>query len=93
MVEILKPFKIDLALLPINGNDPSRKVAGNLDAKEAAQLAKDIGARIVIPCHYDMFTFNTANANEFASACERIRQRYWILKPGRHFCSSFLHRS
>jgi L-ascorbate metabolism protein UlaG (beta-lactamase superfamily) len=85
MVELLRPFKIDLALLPINGNDPNRGVAGNLDAAEAAQLAKEIEARIVIPCHYNMFTFNTADPNEFAAECEKIGQRYCILQPGGHF--------
>jgi L-ascorbate metabolism protein UlaG (beta-lactamase superfamily) len=54
MVEILKPFNVDVALLPINGNDPSRGVAGNLNIKEAAELGKTIGAKIVVPCHYDM---------------------------------------
>jgi hypothetical protein len=29
--EILKPYKVDIALLPINGNRPERKVAGNLN--------------------------------------------------------------
>jgi L-ascorbate metabolism protein UlaG (beta-lactamase superfamily) len=30
MVDTLKPFEPDVAILPINGNDPARKVAGNL---------------------------------------------------------------
>ena len=59
IVDLLKPFSIDVAFLPINGNRPERKVAGNLNAEEAAQLGKEIGAKLVIPCHYDMFTFNT----------------------------------
>src|SRR6185295_12055076 len=65
MVETLKPFAVDVAILPINGNDPSRKVAGNLNCQEAAKLGKLIGAKLVIPCHYDMFTFNTAKINDF----------------------------
>jgi L-ascorbate metabolism protein UlaG (beta-lactamase superfamily) len=31
----LIPYKIDVALLPINGNDPARGVAGNLNATDA----------------------------------------------------------
>lgn len=88
MVELLKPFKIDLALLPINGNDPGRGVAGNLDCCEAAQLAKEIGAGCVIPCHYDMFTFNTADVNDFVKACESIHQRYKVLRGGEYFYSA-----
>jgi L-ascorbate metabolism protein UlaG (beta-lactamase superfamily) len=80
--QLLKPFAVDVAILPINGNDPSRGVAGNLDVKEAAQLGKAIGANRVIPCHYDMFTFNTADVNKFAIEAEAIGQAYVILKAG-----------
>ena len=87
MVEILKPFDVDLALLPINGNDPARGVAGNSNAKEAAELGKAIGAKVVIPCHYDMFTFNTADVKEFAREADEIKQSYHILEPGGNFNS------
>lgn len=82
---LLKPFSIDVALLPINGNKPERKVAGNLNAMEAVRLAKQIEARYVIPCHYDMFTFNTANVNEFISEAEKEKQAYRILRGGERF--------
>ncbi|HEX5154297.1 MAG TPA: MBL fold metallo-hydrolase [Parafilimonas sp.] len=89
MPELLKPFKIDVALLPINGNDPARGVAGNLDTKEAAQLGKAIGAGVVIPCHYDMFAFNTADPTAFETEAKNINQSYYTLRPGGHFSSSF----
>jgi L-ascorbate metabolism protein UlaG (beta-lactamase superfamily) len=89
MIDLIKPFKVDIALLPINGNDPSRGVAGNLSSKEAIQLAKAIDAKVVIPCHYDMFTFNTANPKEFEKEAQEAGQRYYILPPGGHFSSSF----
>lgn len=92
MEDLLKPFGIDLALLPINGNDPSRKVAGNLNAAEAALLGKSIGARVVIPCHYDMFTFNTADPADFVKEAQRIGQDYTILENGGHFSSASLRR-
>lgn len=90
MEELLKPFKIDVALLPINGNDPSRGVAGNLNAAEAVQLAKAIEAEVVIPCHYDMFTFNTADVNEFVKEAEKKHQCYAVLEGGEYFSSEFL---
>jgi L-ascorbate metabolism protein UlaG (beta-lactamase superfamily) len=65
MAETLRQFAIDVALLPINGAKPERRVAGNLNAREAAELGADIGARCVIPCHYEMFEFNTASPTEF----------------------------
>jgi len=86
LVERLASLCIDIALLPINGRSPERRVAGNLNGREAAQLAKDIGAKLVIPCHYDMFTFNTADPYEqFVPECERLGQRYRVLKLGERF--------
>lgn len=82
MVSILKKFKVDVALLPINGRSPERRVAGNLNGAEAAQLAHDIGARLVVPCHYDMFEFNTASPDEFARECQKIGQDYRVLRAG-----------
>jgi len=80
--KILEPFHVDVAFLPINGNVPSRGVAGNLNTLEAAQLGKAIGAHFVIPHHYDMFTFNTANPKDFAAAATKLHQEYVILEPG-----------
>ena len=88
MVELLKPFEVEVAILPINGNKPERKVAGNLDCKEAAELGKAIGAAYVIPCHYDMFTFNTADVNDFVIEAEKIDQPYNVLKGGGRFTSN-----
>jgi L-ascorbate metabolism protein UlaG (beta-lactamase superfamily) len=85
MVSLLKPFTVDVALLPINGYDPARKVAGNLNCREAAELAKSIRAQCVIPCHYDMFTFNTADVNDFINESQKINQLYYVLKGGGHF--------
>lgn len=82
LVERLRQWKVDLALLPINGRDPSRAVAGNFTAEEAAQLGKDIHTRLVIPCHYEMFEFNTVSPEGFVKAAEQIRQKYHLLKCG-----------
>lgn len=68
--ERLKQFTIDLAFLPINGYKPERRVAGNLDAAEAAQLAADCGIGHVVPHHYDMFEFNTADPGDFLRECD-----------------------
>lgn len=86
MVDLLKPYAVDVAILPINGNKPERKVAGNLDCKEAAKLGKAINACCVIPCHYDMFSFNTADVSEFVKEAEKIYQPYQVLHGGEKFC-------
>ena len=85
IIDILKPFKIDVAFLPINGNDHKRGVAGNLNAHEAATLGKNIRARLVIPHHYHMFEFNTADPDDFARNAENEKQPYQILKLGERF--------
>jgi L-ascorbate metabolism protein UlaG (beta-lactamase superfamily) len=87
--ELLRPFHIDLALLPINGNDPARKVSGNLNAREAAQLAKAIGAKLTVPCHYDMFTFNTEDPNVFAREATNAAIQYKIMQHGEKLAISY----
>ncbi|MDX1383054.1 MAG: MBL fold metallo-hydrolase [Thermoanaerobaculia bacterium] len=82
LVPSLAPFTIDVALLPINGRRPERGVAGNLWGREAARLAKDIGADLAVPCHYDMFTFNTETPEEFVATCEELGQPHRVLACG-----------
>jgi L-ascorbate metabolism protein UlaG (beta-lactamase superfamily) len=90
MVERLRPWQVDVALLPINGRAPERRVAGNLTGSEAAQLAWDIGARLAVPCHYDMFEFNTATPDEFVATCRRLGQSNRVLHAGERWSSSAL---
>ena len=82
IVERLKPFAVDVAFLPINGNDPSRGVAGNLNSEEAARLGREINARWVIPHHYDLFAFNTASPEDFAREAVKYGQPHTVLKLG-----------
>ena len=82
LVERLKTWRIDLALLPINGRDPTRGVAGNFSGKQAAQLGKQINTGMVIPCHYEMFEFNTVSPGEFVETAEKLRQNYQLLRCG-----------
>ena len=90
MVELLRPWKVDVALLPINGRAPERRVAGNLWGREAAWLAKEIGARCAIPCHYEMFEFNTATPDELVAECQRLGQRQAVLRCGERWSSAGL---
>lgn len=85
--ELLRRWKIDVALLPINGAKPERRVSGNLDAREAAELARDIGARCTIPMHYDMFAFNTADPAEFQSAARSLGVPFRVLRAGERWSS------
>jgi L-ascorbate metabolism protein UlaG (beta-lactamase superfamily) len=82
MVDILKPFRVDVAFLPINGNEPARGVAGNLNCEEAARLGKEIQAKLVIPHHYDLFKFNTADPKEFEREARKVNQLYKVMRLG-----------
>lgn len=93
MVERLKPLAVDVALLPINGRAAEGRVAGNLDGAEAARLARDIGARLVIPCHYEMFTFNTASPELFVREASRLGQPHRVLRCGERWSSAELSRA
>ncbi|MBI3880524.1 MAG: MBL fold metallo-hydrolase [Verrucomicrobia bacterium] len=88
MEEWLRPLKVSVALLPVNGDRPERRVAGNLDGKEAAQLAHAIGADVVIPCHYDLFEFNTATPDGFVGECRRLHQHYSVLQNGERWSAA-----
>lgn len=85
MAELLRNWKIDIAMLPINGRLPERKVAGNLWGREAAQLARDAGIGLVIPCHFEMFEFNTVTPDEFITTCRQIGQPYRQLRAGERY--------
>ena len=85
LVERVRPFNVDIALLPINGRVPERRVAGNFTGREAAQLAHDIGAKVAIPMHYDMFTFNTASPEDFVAEARRLRVRTQVMRCGERF--------
>jgi L-ascorbate metabolism protein UlaG (beta-lactamase superfamily) len=87
MEDGLRPWAIDVALLPINGDRPERGVAGNLDAREAVQLARDIDARLVIPCHYEMFEFNTVSPQEFVTVARQLGQPHRLLRGGERWSS------
>jgi L-ascorbate metabolism protein UlaG (beta-lactamase superfamily) len=89
LAERLKRFSIDIAFLPINGTDERRNqlhVPPNMNAAEAVALAREVGVKLVIPHHYDMFTFNTADVGEFTGLADAAGQPYAVLRCGERFC-------
>jgi L-ascorbate metabolism protein UlaG (beta-lactamase superfamily) len=72
--ERLGSFDPDVAILPINGN------LGNMDGRDAARIAKKAGAGLAVPCHFEMFEFNTASPDEFVSECTTLGQPYRVLR-------------
>ncbi len=89
LLERLRGFSVDIAFLPINGTDTRRDALGvppNMNAAAAVALAKGAGVRLLIPHHYDMFTFNTSDVNEFVALAELAEQPCAVLHAGERFC-------
>jgi L-ascorbate metabolism protein UlaG (beta-lactamase superfamily) len=74
--ERLRRFAPDVAILPINGK------VGNMNGREAASVAKEAQAGLAIPCHFEMFEFNTASPDDFVDACGQLGQPYRVLRAG-----------
>jgi L-ascorbate metabolism protein UlaG (beta-lactamase superfamily) len=84
----LEPFAPDILFLPINGSSPTLQRLGvppNMSADDALALAQNVGPRLVIPHHYDMFTFNTADVNRFADRAREQRLPYAVLRVGERY--------
>jgi len=87
MVELLAKYDVDVLMLPINGRDKQRHsfgTAGNFTIQEALCLAELSGAKMLIPHHYDMFSFNTADISEFVEQAGELHPdvNYCVLKCG-----------
>ncbi len=84
----LRDFAPHILFLPINGTDARRDalhVPPNMNAAEAVALAKAAKSGIVIPHHYDMFTFNTADVKDFEQLATDAQVPFAVLKAGERF--------
>ena len=90
MTEELRQYPIDVACLPINGSDWKRKranIIGNLNSREAANVAEEIGADLMIPLHYDLFPHNGEDPGNLADYMfrEHAGHKYHFMAPGERF--------
>ena len=68
MASRLKAWRLDMAILPINGRDARRLAAnciGNMTYQEAGDLAAAVRPALTIPSHYDMFIHNSEDPRLF----------------------------
>lgn len=68
LIENLKKFNPNIALLPINGRDAKRfstGTIGNMTYQEACDLAGELRPRLTIPGHYDMMPGNLEDPQLF----------------------------
>jgi L-ascorbate metabolism protein UlaG (beta-lactamase superfamily) len=86
-IERLSRLRPHLALLPINGRDvyreTERNLVGNMDAREAARLASDIGARVLIPMHWELFPHNRGFPRDLVAFAEHAYPELSVLVLGR----------
>lgn len=81
----------DILLLPINGRDYYRRyvcdIIGCFDSREAALLAKNVKAKLLVPTHFDLYAVNGVNPAHFVDTLGALNpdQRYHIFRPGERF--------
>ncbi|MCL5946787.1 MAG: MBL fold metallo-hydrolase [Chloroflexi bacterium] len=88
--EDLVPFSPHVVFLPINGRDwvrNRRNIAGNMNYREALDLAHAVKAGVVVPLHYDLFGGNTENPVFFVDHLYRTfpAQAFKMLAVGERF--------
>ena len=85
--ERLRALHPHLALLPINGRDFFREteqnIVGNMDFREAARLAGDIGAEVLVPMHWELFAHNRGFPGDLVGYVAERVPRLSVLVMGR----------
>ncbi len=82
LLELAGGRPIDVALLPINGRLAGRHVPGNFWGDEAVRFAHAVGARLVVPMHYEMFAFNTETPELFEATARALGQPHRTMRCG-----------
>ena len=81
----------DILMLPINGRDfyrtQTQNIIGNFDCREAAVFAKHVGAKLLIPTHFDMFSIDGINPAHFVDILNfhNPTQSFHIFRPGEKY--------
>ncbi|MGI4748653.1 MAG: MBL fold metallo-hydrolase [Janthinobacterium lividum] len=83
LVEMLRVLAPEVALLPVNGRDTERAaggVPGNFTLDEAVAVCGHANISVLIPHHFGMFAFNTADPASIDAMA--ARQAEHELQPG-----------
>ena len=75
--ELSKQEVIDIGFIPVNEKNYYRDrqgIIGNMSVREAFQFSEDIGLKVLVPTHWDMFSQNQVFKEE-------IELIYKLLKP------------
>jgi L-ascorbate 6-phosphate lactonase len=85
--ERLRALRPHLALLPINGRDYFREsednIVGNMDFREAARLANDMHAEVLVPMHWELFPGNRGFPGDLVAYASTAYPELSVLVLGR----------
>ncbi|WP_317705641.1 MBL fold metallo-hydrolase [Methylomarinovum caldicuralii] len=73
---------VHTAFLPVNEHNffrGRRGIIGNMSVREAFQFAQEIGARQVVPVHWDMFAANAVDPDEIRLIHQRMNPGFALL--------------
>jgi len=83
-IEKFQSHAIDLAFVPINGRDKFRhdlEFEGNFDCIEAVDFAHGVAAGLTVPMHYNMFSINTGDVEEFCRIAIEKKLNIHVMEP------------
>jgi L-ascorbate metabolism protein UlaG (beta-lactamase superfamily) len=90
----LRALQPNVALLPINGRDffreSERNLVGNMDFREAARLANDIGVHVLVPMHWELFAHNRGYPGDLVTYVANTYPQLSVLVLGRGARFTFL---
>ena len=73
----MRALRPNVACLPINGRDFYREsehnIVGNMDSREAARLAHDLGVDVLVPMHWELFETNRGYPGDLVA---HVAERY-----------------
>lgn len=84
LVQCLRDYRIDVAMLPVNGRDAyrsSRGVPGNFTFEEAVDLTIAADIPLMICHHFGMFRFNTVAQNSIRQHIAAMGLNSRVLLP------------
>lgn len=86
----LEGAAIDYALLPVNEKNffrDQKNIIGNMTVREAFHFAERIGAKCLVPIHWDMFEPNSVFPEEIELLYEKLQPSFKLefLLPGREY--------
>ena len=81
---------VDIMMVPVNGRDYYKlrdDIIGNMNDLEAVLLAKEAGAGLLVPMHFDLYNVNCINPAQFVDTLYKYNpsQAFHMFMPGERY--------